>query len=535
MAKYVSQINGNPIFATRARETESGLNIDEALAGIANGVFEVVNLTTGANPHPDVQDPSHKIIYLTKESGSSKTDPYTEWIYTQSNTWEIIGETSIDLSGYKTDQEPVTVSGLGAGKTITALTQNANGEISATAGDISITSSQISDKSDTYSSTGTTAVTGKAIAAALGTLDAEETSSDGTNVQVKVTEVDGEITAVNITTDNTENKNNKVTSWQSTPDDTHYPSEKLVKDTIDANGNGFVEVTTSNTYAQITAILNDGKIPYIKQTYTTPDTSHPSSNALYLIYSNRAAPYANATRYVFSTIYNNLEYYISVKNVSPASAQWDPLTRIELQKSNLVTSWSSTVSNTNYPSEKLVKDSLDDKVDKVSGKGLSTNDYTTTEKNKLAGISEGANKVESSTTNGNIKIDSTETTVYTHPTDAGNKHIPTGGSTGQVLVYGGSSGTASWGTAPADNTKADKVASATSGNFAGLDSNGNLTDSGKKASDFATAAQGSKADSAIQGVEVNGSALTPDSNMVVDILPATSAAYGVVQLGYVDL
>ena len=34
--------------------------------------------------------------------------------------------------------------------------------------------------------------------------------------------------------------------------------------------------------------------------------------------------------------------------------------------------------------------------------------------------------------------------------------------------------------------KADKVANATSGNFAGLDSNGNLTDSGKKASDFLT-------------------------------------------------
>lgn len=36
--------------------------------------------------------------------------------------------------------------------------------------------------------------------------------------------------------------------------------------------------------------------------------------------------------------------------------------------------------------------------------------------------------------------------------------------------------------------KADKVSSATNGNFAGLDANGNLTDSGKKASDFATAA-----------------------------------------------
>ena len=35
-------------------------------------------------------------------------------------------------------------------------------------------------------------------------------------------------------------------------------------------------------------------------------------------------------------------------------------------------------------------DALDNKVDKVSGKGLSTNDYTTTEKNKLAGIESGA-------------------------------------------------------------------------------------------------------------------------------------------------
>ena len=65
--------------------------------------------------------------------------------------------------------------------------------------------------------------------------------------------------------------------------------------------------------------------------------------------------------------------------------------------------------------------------------------------------------------------------------------------------------------------KADKVASATNGNFAGLDANGNLTDSGSKAADFATAAQGGKADTAIQGVKVNGTAVTPDSNKVVDI------------------
>ena len=49
--------------------------------------------------------------------------------------------------------------------------------------------------------------------AGVDALDAEVTSTDGTNVQVKVTEVDGKITAVNVTTDNTINStdlNNKI-------------------------------------------------------------------------------------------------------------------------------------------------------------------------------------------------------------------------------------------------------------------------------------------------------------------------------------
>lgn len=51
------------------------------------------------------------------------------------------------------------------------------------------------------------------------------------------------------------------------------------------------------------------------------------------------------------------------------------------------------------------------KVDKVTGKSLVDDAEIT----KLAGVSTGANKVEASTTNGNIKIDGVETTVYTHP------------------------------------------------------------------------------------------------------------------------
>lgn len=64
------------------------------------------------------------------------------------------------------------------------------------------------------------------------------------------------------------------------------------------------------------------------------------------------------------------------------------------------------------------------KVDKVKGKQLSTNDYTTSEKNKLQGIAANANN-------------------YTHPTTAGNKHLPAGGTVGQVLVNSGD-GTGEW-------------------------------------------------------------------------------------------
>ena len=68
---------------------------------------------------------------------------------------------------------------------------------------------------------------------------------------------------------------------------------------------------------------------------------------------------------------------------------------------------------------------LNKKVDKDGSKTLSDNNYSNAEKEKLAGIAESANK-------------------YVHPTSAGNKHVPAGGTEGQILGYGGSSGTATW-------------------------------------------------------------------------------------------
>lgn len=48
--------------------------------------------------------------------------------------------------------------------------------------------------------------------------------------------------------------------------------------------------------------------------------------------------------------------------------------------------------------------------------------FTTVLLNKLNGIAAGATKVEKSTTNGNIKINGTETSVYTHPGSGTNPH-----------------------------------------------------------------------------------------------------------------
>lgn len=81
--------------------------------------------------------------------------------------------------------------------------------------------------------------------------------------------------------------------------------------------------------------------------------------------------------------------------------------------------------------------------------------YTATEKTKLSGIASGAEV--------NVQSDWSQTDTEADDYIKNKPSIP--------VISG----------------KADKVSNATSGNFAGLDSNGNLTDSNKSAADFATA------------------------------------------------
>jgi hypothetical protein len=61
----------------------------------------------------------------------------------------------------------------------------------------------------------------------------------------------------------------------------------------------------------------------------------------------------------------------------------------------------------------------------------------------LSGSGASLTNLPAANLTGTIHADRYTDTVYTHPTTAGNKHIPTAGATDQVLTYS-SSGTASW-------------------------------------------------------------------------------------------
>ncbi len=95
----------------------------------------------------------------------------------------------------------------------------------------------------------------------------------------------------------------------------------------------------------------------------------------------------------------------------------------------LINAWNSAVSHISDAVKHITSDernlwnTVSNKVDKIEGKGLSTEDYTTAEKNKLSGITNNATRVESSSINGNIKINDTETNVYTHPNDSSTRHV----------------------------------------------------------------------------------------------------------------
>ncbi|MBE5707223.1 MAG: hypothetical protein EGR78_09790 [Erysipelotrichaceae bacterium] len=125
-----------------------------------------------------------------------------------------------------------------------------------------------------------------------------------------------------------------------------------------------------------------------------------------------------------------------------------------------------------------------------SGKGLSTNDYTTTEKNKLSGIAEGANK-------------------YVHPSYTAQKS-----GLYKVTVDAAGHVSAATTVAKADITALGIPAQDTTYADATTSTHGLMSATDKtKLNGVATGAQANK----IESVKVNGTALTIDSSKAVNV------------------
>lgn len=202
------------------------------------------------------------VIYYVGPSGSGG-DQYEEYIWDTNNAQFIkVGEKSLDLSEYVNE---LVTSGTGdyvvsvtkSGQQLTIQKGSLPSASTSQAGIVQLAGSI----GATVASENNKAASEKAVRDAINALDSNATSADGTNVQVKVTVTDGKVTAVNVTTDNTENKNNKVSSFQATPDDTHYPSEKLVKDSLDGKADKVSGATVGNfaTFDSSGNIADTGK------------------------------------------------------------------------------------------------------------------------------------------------------------------------------------------------------------------------------------------------------------------------------------
>jgi hypothetical protein len=139
-----------------------------------------------------------------------------------------------------------------------------------------------------------------------------------------------------------------------------------------------------------------------------------------------------------------------------------------------------------------ITNAVANKVDKVSGKGLSTNDYTTAEKNKLSGIDTGANKTI---------VDSVLSTTSTNPVQ--NKVVNTAISNLNTLV-GDKSVSSQISTAIA--SKAD-IGHTHTKSEVGLGNVDNTTDADKSVK-YATSAGSAASVTGIVGVEHGGTDAT---------------------------
>ena len=176
--------------------------------------------------------------------------------------------------------------------------------------------------------------------------------------------------------DSKENSSNKVTSWSNTTTDAHYPSEKLTKDSLDnkvdkVNGKGLsTEDYTTAEKTKLSGIETGANKTTVDSSLSSSSTN-PVQNKVIKGALDGKADASDLNSYILtSKILTDIDTAVDNTQVIGAYEMQQVVeelkgqvpTGVELQ-ANKKSSWSGTPNNTNYPTEKLVKDSLDDKLD----------------------------------------------------------------------------------------------------------------------------------------------------------------------------
>ena len=119
-----------------------------------------------------------------------------------------------------------------------------------------------------------------------------------------------------------ENTSNKVSSWQSTTDDTHYPSEKLVKTALDGKANS----SHTHTKSQITDFPSS--MPASDVYSWAKASSKPSYSTSEISGLQTALDGKVTVSDLLSKVYPVGSVYLSINNTSPASflgGNWEML------------------------------------------------------------------------------------------------------------------------------------------------------------------------------------------------------------------
>lgn len=443
------------------------------------------------------------------------------------------------------DLDVSNITGFGKGKTLATLTET-NGKIAATFQDIDITSAHVTDKqTTTFDGTAETLTTGKAVKSALDTLvnglDAEVTSTDGTNVQVKVTETNGKITAVNVTTDNTENKGNKVSSWSSTLTDGHYPSEKLVKTELDKKADKLTTATADN-FASFDVNGNLKDSGHKHSDYKTKQTSSTYTGAALKTVNTISQDDNGEVSVTFQDITVDSTYSSTGTNPVNGTAVAAAIGTLDSEKTGTGTNVtvkikevdgkidSVTVTDTSASSTHVHGNITNDGKISLSGTVQTTKSVVTDENGKVTAFDlttaspdtdgTGTAFITSVSQGATGKISATKAALPTATVPSGSAATGTAGIVSLSNATNSNSQTvAATSKAVSDlatsvgNAKADKVSgTGLNGHLAGLDANGNLTDSGIAASSVKTK-QSAKTDPTASGNTLSFiDSITQDSN-----------------------